>query len=318
MVPYPAVCRTYPRSTRSKAVSPRPDHVHPFRYKPTRMKLTTTDHRRDSAALTYLYPVLSRRAGGVSIGVNLNPNNACNWQCIYCQVPNLVRGAAPDIDLERLRHELGTLLGAINRGDFFERFDVAEEHRRICDIALSGNGEPTSARAFPEAIDIIGDAAQDADLLGRIKLVLITNGSLIRRPSVRRGLARWAALGGEAWFKIDSATRAGLSRINQVERSPEAMARDLSACASLCTTWIQTCLFARDRQPPAESELRAYLDFLAERLQEQVPLRGVMLYGLARPSLQPGAERLSRLPAAWLEQFGTRIRALGLPVSVHP
>ena len=60
----------------------------------TQHLLTTTDHDRDAAALCYVYPVVSRRAGGVSVGVNLNPNNACNWHCAYCQVPNLKRGVA--------------------------------------------------------------------------------------------------------------------------------------------------------------------------------------------------------------------------------
>jgi len=282
------------------------------------VKLTTHDHRRDSAALTYLYPVLSRRAGGVSIGVNLNPNNACNWQCIYCQVPDLTRGTAPDIDLGVLRDELRTLLGAVATGDFFDRFEVEDRYRRICDIAISGNGEPTSARALPAIVDTIGAAATAAGLLGTIKLVLITNGSLIRRPHVRDALSRWAALGGEVWFKLDSATRAGLRRINRVERAPATVALDLAAGAAICPTWIQTCLFALDGRAPGEAELRAYLDFLDEHLRAGLPLRGVLLYGLARPSLQAAAGRLSPLPADWLERFGERIRALGLPVSVHP
>ncbi len=64
-----------------------------------RKALSTTDHSRDGAGLSYVYPVVSRRAGGVSVGINLNTNNACNWRCIYCQVPDLVRGAAPPVDL---------------------------------------------------------------------------------------------------------------------------------------------------------------------------------------------------------------------------
>ena len=59
-------------------------------------RLTVTDHSRDSAGMTYVYPVVSRRAGGVSVGINLNPNNACNWACVYCQVPDLARGTAPE------------------------------------------------------------------------------------------------------------------------------------------------------------------------------------------------------------------------------
>jgi wyosine [tRNA(Phe)-imidazoG37] synthetase (radical SAM superfamily) len=282
------------------------------------MKLTTQDHRRDSAELTYLYPVLSRRSGGVSIGINLNPNNACNWQCLYCQVPDLVRGTAPEIDLDRLRHELSTLLGAITAGTFFNHFEVPDNCRRVCDIAISGNGEPTSARALPEIVDLIGATAGEAGLLGHIKLVLITNGSLIRRPHVRAGLIRWSALGGEVWFKIDSATPAGLQLINRAARSPIAMARDLETCAKLCPTWIQTCLFQLDGAAPSAAEGQAYLDFLAARLQAGTPLLGVMLYGLARPSLQAEASRLSPLAAEWMERFAERIRELGLTVSVHP
>ena len=59
--------------------------------------LTIEDHRRDSAGLRYVYPVISRRAGGVSVGINLNVNNACNWACVYCQVDNLTRGGPPPI-----------------------------------------------------------------------------------------------------------------------------------------------------------------------------------------------------------------------------
>ena len=69
-------------------------------------RLSISDHSREAAGLIYVYPVISRRAGGVSIGINLNPNNACNWRCIYCQVPNLKRGAAPAIDLHKLDSEL--------------------------------------------------------------------------------------------------------------------------------------------------------------------------------------------------------------------
>ena len=101
--------------------------------------LNVADHNRDNAGLTYIYPVVSRRAGGVSVGINLNPNNACNWRCIYCQVPELTRGAAPVIDLIRLETELYTFLQEILYGSFMQE-QVAPGARRINDIALSGNG----------------------------------------------------------------------------------------------------------------------------------------------------------------------------------
>ena len=109
--------------------------------------LTIEDHNRDVTGMTYVYPVISRRAGGVSIGINLNPNNACNWACVYCQVPGLVRGGPPPVRLELLESELRTFLREITEGDFMLR-EVPAEARRLVDVAFSGNGEPTSASGF--------------------------------------------------------------------------------------------------------------------------------------------------------------------------
>lgn len=302
--------------------------------------LSTTDHSRDSAGLAYVYPVLSRRSGGLSIGINLNPNNACNWRCVYCQVPNLVRGAAPAIDLELFARELGGFLDEVLTGDFFRRVQIPEDQRIVRDIAISGNGEPTGSPQFERAIELIVELARNRGLIANrsqadaganppsrpsgarepeqprsdpgFKLVLITNGSLARRETVRNGLTRWGEAGGETWFKLDSATEDGLLRINGIRLAPESVLLNLASAAALCPTWLQTCLFAYDGQPPAEVERQAYFRFLAAVRQRKIPLRGVLLYGLARPSMQPEAARLSALPAAWMEAFAEDVRNMGL------
>jgi wyosine [tRNA(Phe)-imidazoG37] synthetase (radical SAM superfamily) len=279
--------------------------------------LTPVNHDRDSAGMTYVYPVVSRRAGGVSVGVNLNPNNACNWACVYCQVPNLVRGAAPEIDLAALEAELRALLADILDSDFMQTH-VPEGARRLNDIALSGNGEPTSARAFPQVIELIGRVMVDLDLAGKIKLVLITNGSLVDRPRVQDGIRKMAALNGEVWFKFDSATAAGMRAVNQTRISPEKQFERLAVAARLCPTWLQTCVFALDGAPPSKAEAAAYLAAVERIRQLQIPVQGVLLYGLARPSMQPQASRLAALPVEWLEAFAEKIRAAGLPVKVSP
>lgn len=279
--------------------------------------LTPRNHDRDSAGMTYVYPVVSRRAGGVSVGINLNPNNACNWACVYCQVPDLQRGTAPDIDQAQLEAELRAMLADILHGDFMQT-RVPEGARRLNDIALSGNGEPTSARSFPQVIELIGRVMADFGLAGKIKLVLITNGSLADRPRVQDGLGKMAALNGEVWFKFDSATAAGMRAINQTRIAPEKQLERLASAARLCPTWLQTCVFARDGAPPSEAEQTAYLDAVTRIHRGQIPVQGVLLYGLARPSMQPQADRLSALPAAWLEAFAGKIRAAGLPVKVSP
>jgi hypothetical protein len=119
----------------------------------SRILLKTEDHSRDSAGMRHVYPVISRRAGGVSVGINLNPNNACNWRCIYCQVPDLTRGGPPPLDLALLERELDGFLRAAVAGDFMAT-RVPAGSRRLVDLAFSGNGEPTSAREFPAAVEI--------------------------------------------------------------------------------------------------------------------------------------------------------------------
>ncbi|TCJ16336.1 radical SAM protein [Parasulfuritortus cantonensis] len=281
------------------------------------MQLTTTDHDRDAVGLTYVYPVLSRRAGGVSIGINLNVNHACNWRCIYCQVPDLTNGGPPPVDLPRLETELRGMLADVLTGDFMAR-SVPEGLRRLNDIALSGNGEPTSAAEFAAVVDLVGRILDEFGLAGRLKVVLISNGSLMHRPAVQAGLRRLAELGGEVWFKIDRASVEGLRAINHTDSTPARVLRNLGHCASACPTWIQTCVFSVDGEPPAETELAAYLDLLGQALADGLALRGVMLYGLARPSTQPEAPRLGRLPEDWLTRLAGRLAALGLPVRLFP
>lgn len=279
--------------------------------------LTTRNHDRDSFGLSYVYPVISRRACGVSVGVNLNPNNACNWRCIYCQVPELKRGGPPPIDLALLEDELRRTLDAVVHGDFMSSH-VPEGLRRLNDVALSGNGEPTSTTDFPAVVDLIGRVMADFRLPGEVKLILISNGSLATKRYVQAGLAAMSALGGEVWFKFDRATREGMRQVNDTECDPERHYQRLKIVAGLCPTWIQTCMFALDDAPPSDAEMDAWLAMLARATREGVSLRGVLLYGLARPSMQAEAGRLAALPESWLNALAARVTSLGLPVKVSP
>ena len=280
--------------------------------------LTTTDHRRDKLSLKYVYPVLSRRSGGLSIGINLNINNACNWACIYCQVPDLIRGNVPPIDSDKLSSELRYFLTDVTQGNFYERESIPAEHRSIQDIAISGNGEPTLVRDFDHIVDLIGMVMDEFGLQGNVKLVLITNGSMINKSSVKAGLEKISSLGGEVWFKVDSVTPAGMGWINDAHGSAAATLKRLAISSERCPTWMQTCVFAYDNKPPVEMELSAYLDFLDAIRSQHIPINGVLLYGLARTSMQPGAERLTRLPEPWLQQFAARIKRYHMEVKIFP
>lgn len=279
--------------------------------------LNVLNHDRSSAQLTYVYPVVSRRARGVSIGVNLNPNNTCNFRCIYCQVPDLVYGNGPNIDLPLLEQELRGFLNEVVHGTFMQE-RVPEDSRRLNDVAFSGNGEPTTSPDFDAAIESVGRVLGELDLLGKIRIILITNGSRTDRPAVTAALARLASFGGEIWFKLDAATQAGAELVNSSKAPLAARLARLRHIADVCPTWIQTCFFTLDGKPPSKLDVDAYVTELAALVREQVPLKGVLLYGLARPSQQTEAWRLGRLDEQWWTALATRIEALGLNVQVSP
>ena len=278
------------------------------------------DHSRDAAGLLYVYPVVSRRSGGVSVGINLNPNNACNWACVYCQVEGLTRGPAPEVDLARLEEELDGFLGLASTREWMEAH-APEGARRITDIAISGNGEPTTCARFAEVVRTVQAVRARRGL--DVPTILITNGSRVHDPAVQEGLRAMArpagARPGEVWFKLDRATAPGRALVNGVEGGAGRTGEQLASAAACCPTRVQTCVFTVDGAPPDPGEVDAYVDLLAGQVRAGTPLLGVTLYGLARPSMQPAAARLGRVPDAWLASLAARLEeATGLEVAVHP
>ena len=278
-------------------------------------KLTTTDHSRDAAGLKYVYPVISRRAGGLSIGINFNTNNACNWRCVYCQVPGLKRGAAPDPDFGLLAYELGDFLDEVLHGNFYDDFDVDEEQRVIKDIAISGNGEPTSLNEFDRAVKLIGEVVANAGIPEQPKTVLISNGSLMHRRHVQQGLRALNDLGGEVWFKLDSATREGRAKINNSVMPENRLLDNIKVSAKLCPTWLQTCLFRFNGEAVSERELACYRELLI-KIKSEADINGVLLYTTARPSRQPEADKITKLSEPELNAIADDIRVLGVTVKV--
>ena len=195
---------------------------------------------------------------------------------------------------------------------------VPEGMRRINDIALSGNGEPTSAAEFVQVIELIGRVRREMAVPEAVKTVLITNGSLLYRSEVQQGLRAMAQLNGEVWFKLDRASEAGMKLINDTNTGMGKVRDNLIAAIALCPTWLQTCWFALDGKPPSRQDEDDYLEFVSALLRDGHKPQGVLLYGLARPSQQPEAPRLSRLPLENLQAFAGRIGKLGLPVTVTP
>ena len=274
--------------------------------------LSIHDHSRELSGLKYIYSVISRRAGGLSIGVNLNINNACNWQCIYCEIPNLTRGSPPPIELDVLENELRFFLHEIIHGDYMEK-NVAIEDRHLKDIAFSGNGEPTSAEEFPQVILIVKKILEEFNLLHKIKIRLITNGSLMHKESVLEGIQVLAKMNGEVWFKVDAALEESTKVINQVNIKPQQAIDRLKRCSEICPTFVQTCIFTIDNKEPNNKEIDAYIKLIDSAKKS---IKGVHLYGIARPSMQPEAYRLGRVNINVLENIADQLHNNGIESTV--
>jgi wyosine [tRNA(Phe)-imidazoG37] synthetase (radical SAM superfamily) len=274
--------------------------------------LSIHDHSRELSGLKYIYSVISRRAGGLSIGINLNVNNACNWQCIYCEIPNLTRGSPPPIELNVLENELRLFLHDIIHGDYMER-NVAIEDRHLKDIAFSGNGEPTSAAEFPQVILIVKKILQEFDLLHKIKIRLITNGSLMHEASVLKSIEMLEEINGEVWFKVDAATEETIKTVNQVNLKPNQILERLLNTANICPTFVQTCIFMIDGKSPDDKDIDAYIELINKAKKI---IKGVHLYGLARPSLQPRAGDLGRISEDELKNIAKKLIGLNIPTTV--
>jgi wyosine [tRNA(Phe)-imidazoG37] synthetase (radical SAM superfamily) len=280
------------------------------------LQLSTADHDSSGAGLTYVYPVVSRRAGGLSIGINFNTNNNCNWRCIYCQVPQLQLGAAPPLDFKLLEYELRNFLEDVIKGAFYDRFKIGSVEPHIKDIAIAGNGEPTTLKQFPEAVELIGKIGSELGVFPVSRYILITNGSLIHHVRIQDGLRCLKRYGGEVWFKVDSATPDGKRLLNNTTLSNAAVLANLQQSAKLCSTSIQTCLVDYRNQGFQLAEKQALLAFLAN-VKHKTAVDTVMLYTLARPSQQAEAVELQAMNPEILQAFAKELQEMGFKVSVN-
>jgi len=268
------------------------------------------DHRADREAGAVVYPVISRRSGGLSLGINLFPDRKlCSFDCPYCEV-------------FPFSTELRFSLPALERG---LRASVADAERLglpVKDLCFSGNGEPTLSPAFPEAL--ARAALLRDELCPSASLVVITNASTLSdgpTAALLRGAARPRAAGGldlDLWVKLDAGTAEWYAAIDRSPVPFDSLLRGIETFLSLSPATIQAMLCAVDGAGPSEEETEAWLD-LALRLARTGNVRRFHLYGKARPA--PEDPRAAALPDAALEERAARLRsalAAALPASPVP
>lgn len=241
-------------------------------------------HERSFDRYRFVYPVLSRRSHGISVGVNLNPDKICNFDCIYCQVDRTTQSETQFVELDALIAELREVLTLVSSGEIYEtaKFRDTPPHlRRLNDIAFSGDGEPTTYRNFDAIIQACADLKNDLGL-DDVKMVLITNASMFHRPHVQRGLANLDANNGEIWAKLDAGTE---EYYKLIDRTPVPFTRileNITAAARVRPIVIQSLFMRVAGEPPTKDELAAYCDRLRDIVLAGGQLSLVQVYTVAR------------------------------------
>ena len=277
------------------------------------------DHARTYQDFTYVYPVVSRRSRGLSIGVNLNPDKQCNFDCVYCEVDRTTPGRAREVRLDQVRDELRWLIdhalsGGLGREAKFS--DTPPEVARIVrDVAFSGDGEPTMVSNFDVCVEVVADVLREKGL-PETKIVLITDSAGLDKASVRRGMALMDAHHGEVWAKLDAGTEEYYRHINRSSVRFERILGNLLETARARPIVIQSLFLKTHGQTMPPSELEAYCRRLNQIRDGGGTVREVHAYTLARPTPEPWATRLS---ADELSGVATTIRSrTGLRVEEFP
>lgn len=266
----------------------------------------------------FVYPVLSRRSGGLSIGVNLNPDKICNFDCIYCQVNRRTESETSFVELDPLLAELDQMIQAVLSEKIFESGKFAEtpgELRGLRDIAFSGDGEPTTYRNFDDVIQACATLKRKHGL-DDVAMVLITNASMFHRDHVQRGLKILDENQGQIWAKLDAGTDDYYQLVERTTIPFQQILDNITLVAKVRPVVIQA-LFMRIRaEGPENSEQQAFCDRLNEIVGQGGQIQHVQLYTVARP---PAESFVTPLSDDELDRFVQRVREqTGLEVVGYP
>ncbi len=275
------------------------------------------DHSRQFEQNLYVYPVLARRSRGISIGINLNPDQVCNFDCVYCQVDRRTPPRVTDVDERQLLQELEATLALVLSGRLYrdQRFaNVPDPLRRLNDIAFSGDGEPTTYPGFARIVQDVA-AVKKRWKLEEIKLVLITNATMLHRPHVREALATLDASNGEIWAKLDAGTEDYYRTINRGKIPLRRVLANILTAARARPVVIQSLLLCWNGQGPTELAIQDYCRRLGQIVTAGGQISRVQLYTVART---PAVAKAEPLPTEELERIGEIVRCrVGVNVEVY-
>ena len=271
---------------------------------------------RDFLDNRFVYVVVSARARGLSVGVNINPDKNCNFNCVYCEVAREGDAAAERLDVDEMAVELKRTLSYVRAGRLRERpwyRALPDEMLQLRHVALSGDGEPTLAPNFAEALQALVHVRA---LCGFpfFKLVLITNATGLDLPPVQHGL-KHLTRSDEVWAKLDGGTQAYVNKVNRADVPLDKILSNILSLGRQRPVVIQSLFPAIHGEEPPLEEIEQYAHRLLELKNAGAQISLVQVYSATRPSLNSAS---GHLPLKVLSRIAHTVRQMtGLPAEVY-
>ena len=271
---------------------------------------------RDFLNNRFVYIVLSPRARGLSVGINLNPDRICDFDCLYCEVDRRPLPRATELDTDIMAVELVQTLQFVASGELRNLpayRNLPPELLELHHVALSGDGEPTLSPQFGAAVR----EAVHVRALGRFpffKLVLITNGSGLDRPEVQEGI-KLLTLKDEVWIKLDGGTQDYINKVNRPRGILiEKTLGNILLVAKHRPVVIQSLFPAVNGEEPPAEEIEQFAMRLRELKEQGAQISLVQIYSANRPIQNAGC---GHLPLKSLSRIAQTVRLVsGLKAEV--
>ena len=262
---------------------------------------------RDFSTNRFVYTVVSPRARGLSIGVNLNPDRNCNFNCLYCEVDRRTPPVTDTLDIPVMTAELRHALEIVFSGQLskYPRYaKLPPDLLKLRHVTLSGDGEPTLCPKFAEVLaDVIHLRIKGE--FPYFKLVLVTNATGLNEPAVAGSLKLFDAT-DEVWVKLDAGSEEYFKKVNDPKVSLFQVMNNITLLGRRRPVVIQSLFPMIDGEEPSPEEIEKYVARLKELKAAGTMISLVQIYSATRPH---GNNRCGHLPLRSLSRIAKAVRS---------
>ena len=274
------------------------------------------NHPRNFNTFSFVYLVFSRRTGGISIGVNLNLDKNCNFDCPYCQVNRQTAPPKQEINLKQIEEELLQMLSYFTSKGVckLKKYQhIAPQDKKLTDISISGDGEPTMVKEFKAVCQILLKIQKKFPF--PFLLNLITNSTLLNKPRVQQGIECLLKNKGQIWAKLDAGTQEWYQKVNVSNKSLNQIEHNLIYISQQFPIIIQTLFFKIESIAPSKLEIQAYCQRINNILKQGGKIQYIQLHSIIRSPANPTCSPLAPLEMA--EITGNIQSQVNLPVKLY-